>query len=259
MKLVNIQRHKRGVVRVLLSDDDSRNAMGEALRSELLPAVEGLLLDATCRVIILASALKDFSVGGDLSKMDSLSSPKAGRQRMVSAHRLPRALLAADKPLIAEVRGYAMGAGAGLALLCDTIVMAESGTMGFPFPKVGLAPDFAIAHTLPRRIGFARARQALLYARNFKAAAALAIGLVDDVVSDLDLQARTMERAIELASLPSHAAAMTKRMLERCDDAQAVLDFEAAAQALCFGTDDFLEGVSAFREKRRPDFDKEVV
>lgn len=259
MELINIHRHERGIVRVVLNDALSRNAMGESLRGELLPALESLLQDPACRVIIIASGLKDFSVGGDLSRMDTLSDPKAGRQRMVSAHRLPRALLAADKPLIAEVRGYAMGAGAGLALLCDTIVIAQGGTMGFPFAKVGLAPDFAIAHTLPRRIGFARARQALLYARNFKADEALAIGLVDDVAPDQDLQARAMERAMELAALPSHAAAMTKRMLERWDDAQGVLDFEAMAQALCFGTDDFVEGVSAFREKRKPEFDKAIA
>ena len=128
-----------------------------------------------------------------------------------------------------------------------------------PFAKVGLAPDFAIAHTLPKRIGFARARQALLYARSFKASEALAIGLADDVVADAEVQALALERAMELAALPSHAAALTKRMLERSADAEAVLDIEAMAQALCFATDDFREGVAAFREKRKPDFDKGVA
>jgi 2-(1,2-epoxy-1,2-dihydrophenyl)acetyl-CoA isomerase len=259
VRLVDIERHGRGVVRVVLNHAESRNAMGEVLRGALLPVFEDLFLDPACRVIIVTSALKDFSVGGDLSKMDTLADPKAGRRRMTSAHRLARVLLAADKPMIAEVRGYAMGAGAGLALLCDTIVMGEEATIGFPFPKVGLAPDFAIAHTLPRRIGFSRTRQALLYARSFKGPEALAIGLADDVVADADVQAKAMERAMELAALPSHALALTKRMLERSDDAQAVLDFEATAQALCFATDDFREGVAAFREKRKPDFDKDVV
>jgi 2-(1,2-epoxy-1,2-dihydrophenyl)acetyl-CoA isomerase len=257
--LVETERHDRGVVRVVMNHAEARNAMGEALRGELLPAFEGLFLDPSCRVVIVTSALKDFSVGGDLSRMDTLGDPKAGRQRMLSAHRLARLLLAADKPMIAEVRGYAMGAGAGLALFCDTIVMGEGAVLGFPFPKVGLAPDFAIAHTLPKRIGFARARQALLYARSFKASEALAIGLADDVVADAEVQALALERAMELAALPSHAAALTKRMLERSADAEAVLDIEAMAQALCFATDDFREGVAAFREKRKPDFDKGVA
>jgi len=256
--LVDIERHGRGVVRVVLNHAESRNAMGEALRGALLPALDELFADPACRVIVIASGLKDFSVGGDLSKMDTLADPKAGRRRMTSAHRLARLLLAADKPMVAEIRGYAMGAGAGLALFCDTIVMGEDATIGFPFPKVGLAPDFAIAHTLPRRIGFARARQALLYARSFKGPEALALGLADDVVPAVEVQATAMARAMELAALPSHAAAMTKRMMERSDDAQAVLDFEATAQALCFGTDDFREGVAAFREKRKPDFDRDT-
>lgn len=255
--MIDIERHDRGVVRLVMNYAEGRNAMGELLRGALLPVFENLFGDPACRVVIVASALKDFSVGGDLSRMDELADPKAGRRRMSSAHRLARVLLAADRPMIAEVGGYAMGAGAGLALLCDTIVMGENATVGFPFPKVGLAPDFVVAHTLPRRIGFARARQALLYARSFKGSDALAIGLADDVVADGEVRAKAMERAMELAALPSHAAALTKRMLERADDAQAVLDFEAMAQALCFASDDFREGVAAFREKRRPDFDKD--
>lgn len=256
MSLVDIERHSRGVARLVMTHEETRNAMGEALRGALMEALSQLLYDPSCRVLIIASGLKDFSVGGDLSRMDTLANPKAGRERMLSAHRLARLLLACDKPMIAEVGGYAMGAGAGLALMCDTIVLGENAALGFPFPKVGLAPDFAIAHTLARRIGLARARQALLYARIFKGANALSIGLADDVVPDDGIAGRAMERAMELAALPSHALALTKRMMERSDDAQAVLDFEATAQALCFGTEDFSEGVAAFREKRKPDFDR---
>lgn len=259
MGFVDLERLERGIVRLVMNHVEARNAMGEALRGELLPAFENLLQDRSCRVIVIASALKDFSVGGDLSRMETLADPKAGRERMQSAHRLARLLLAADKPMIAEVRGYAMGAGAGLALFCDTIVMGEGAVLGFPFAKVGLAPDFAIGHTLPKRIGFARARQALLYARSFEAREALAIGLADEVVADADVRAVVLERAMELAELPSHATAMTKRMLERSVDAGAVLDIEAMAQALCFATDDFREGVAAFREKRKPVFDKDVA
>ncbi len=191
--------------------------------------------------------------------MDTLSDPREGRRRIVSAHRLARLLLAADKPMIAEVNGYAMGAGAGLALLCDTVAMGESATIGFPFPKVGLAPDFAIAYTLARRVGPARARQMLLYARNVAAPEALATGIADVVVPDADLPARAMELAEELAALPSLALALTKRMLERADDPMAVLDAEAQSQPLCFASDDFREGLAAFREKRKPNFDPGVA
>lgn len=255
MSLVRVERHPRGIIRLAMAHAEARNAMGEALRGALMEVLAPLQTDPACRVLIIGSDLKDFSVGGDLTRMDTLSDPKAGRARMQSAHRLARLLLAWDRPMIAEVNGYAMGAGAGLALMCDTVVMGEGAAIGFPFPKVGLAPDFVIAYTLPRRIGLARARQALLYARTFRAADALAIGLADEVVPDDRIAATAMDRARELAELPSHALAQTKRMLELSHSAEAVLEAEVMAQALCFATDDFREGVAAFREKRKPLFD----
>ncbi len=258
MGIVDVETHEGGIVRVVMRHESARNAMGEELRGALLPTLSDLASDEKVRVIMIASGLKDFSVGGDLSKMDELSDPCAGRRRMMSAHRLARLLLSIDKPLVAEVRGHAVGAGAGLALACDTIVMGEGASVGFPFLRVGLAPDFLIAHTLPRRIGFARARQALLYSRSFKGAEALAIGLADEVVADDAVAAAAMDRACELAALPALAASLTKRMMEHCGDAWAVLDFEATAQPLCFASTDFREGLSAFREKRKPRFGSSV-
>jgi 2-(1,2-epoxy-1,2-dihydrophenyl)acetyl-CoA isomerase len=258
MQYIQVERHARGIVRLVMNHGEARNAMGEALRGELLSVLEELLPDPKTRVLMIASALKDFSVGGDLSKMDTLSDPKVGRQRIVSAHRLARLLLANDKPIIAEVKGHAVGAGAGLALICDTIVMGESGSIGFPFFRVGLVPDFAIAYTLPKRMGFAKARQALLYARSFGSADALREGIADEVVADDEVEAKAMERAKQLAAFPSHAMALTKRMLEYSDDPMAVLEFEAMAQPLCFSTDDFQEGLAAFRDKRKPLFDPET-
>jgi 2-(1,2-epoxy-1,2-dihydrophenyl)acetyl-CoA isomerase len=255
MDILEITRHGHGIVRVAMKYEAARNALGEELRGALLPAFAEILNDSSARVIIITSALKDFSVGGDLSKMDALSDLKAGRARMNSAHRLARLLFSCDKPMIAEIRGHAQGAGAGLALFCDTIVMGEGAHIGFPFPRVGLTPDFGLAYTLPQRIGMAKARQAFLYARNFKAADALAIGLADEVVADDKVAERAMELAEELAALPSFSASLTKRMLQQANDPLSVLDFEATAQPLCFASDDFREGVSAFREKRKPVFD----
>jgi len=259
METVRLERHGRGVVRVAMAYEEKGNALNDEFRQQLLKAFESLFQDPSCRVIVLASALKNFSVGGDLSSMDGLSNPKAGRARIASAHRFVRLMLAAEKPMIAEVRGYAVGAGAALALLCDTVVMAESATMGFPFARVGLAPDFAAAYLLTQRMGAARARQALLYARSYAGQQALASGLADDVVPDDQLEATAMARAQQLAQFSSQVSALTKRMVALADDANDVLDFEAVAQPLCFASGDFREGVAAFREKRKPLFDPDIT
>jgi len=255
MALVEIERHPRGIVRIVLNDPEARNAMGVRLRDPLEKALAELLADPAARVIIIASALSNFSVGGDLSRMDALTDPKAGRRRIVAAHPLVRRLLAAEKPVIAEVEGYAVGAGAGLVLTADTIVMGQGASLGFNFFRVGLVPDFGIAHTLPRRIGFARARDVLLYGRTVSGDEAANIGLADDVVPDDSAAEAAMARAERLARQPSLAMGLTKRMLEHHQSAESVMDFEAAAQPVCFASADFAEGLAAFREKRKPHFD----
>jgi 2-(1,2-epoxy-1,2-dihydrophenyl)acetyl-CoA isomerase len=256
--IVEIENHGRGIVRVVMNHSTARNALGEELRGVLLTKLAEIFESPKTRVIIIASALKDFSVGGDLSRMDELVDPKIGRQRLKSAHRLARLFLANEKPLIAEVNGHAVGAGAGLALVCDTIVIGENANIGFSFFKVGLVPDFLITHTLPQRMGLARARQALLYARSYKGPEALRENIADVVVADEAVGKKAMELAQELAALPSQAISLTKRMLEIAENPPAVLDFEAMAQPLCFASDDFKEGLAAFREKRAPNFDPDI-
>lgn len=255
MAAVEVERIDDGIARIVMNDAENRNALGEEFRGQLLTAFAECLEDTKVRVLIVATGLENFSVGGNLSRMDELSSPKAGRARLKSAHRLARLVASSEKPMIAAVKGYAMGAGAGLALACDTIVMGRSATIGFPFHKVGLVPDFAIAYTLARRVGIGAARQALLYARNYAGEQAVAMGIADEHVEDERVDERALELARELIRLPSHTLALTKRLLDvPAGSFEAALEAEAMAQALCFAGEDFPEGVAAFMEKRKPDF-----
>ena len=252
---VDTERIGTGIARIVMNDAANRNALGEDFRHDLMAALSGALEDAGTRVLIVATALENFSVGGDLSKMDDLADPKAGRARLKSAHRLARLIASSEKPMIAAVKGYAMGAGAGLALACDTIVMGRAATIGFPFHKVGLVPDFAIAYTLARRIGAGRAKQALLYARNYEGVRAAAAGIADEVVDDDQVDNRAIALAEDLIGLPSHTIALTKRLLDvPANSFEGALEAEAMAQALCFAGEDFPEGVAAFMKKRKPNF-----
>lgn len=254
MERVLSERAAAGVQRITLNHPANKNALGAAMREALLGALTAALADAAVRAIILTGA-GDFSAGGDLTQMDDLRTPAQARARLKAAHQLVQLLGTAEKPVVAAVRGYAVGAGAGLALLADTIVMAEGAKIGFPFFRVGLVPDFGIAYTLARRVGHGQARQALLYARTYTAEQALRTGLCDEVVADAALDARALALAGELAAQPAHALALTRRMLATLpNDLGALLEQEAMAQSLCWLTEDFAEGVAAFRDKRKPVF-----
>lgn len=253
--LVLCERAGEGVRRIALNAPSNKNALGVAMRAAVVAALQAALADDAVRAIVIASAGSDFSAGGDLSRMDDLRTPALARARIKGAHRLALLLDRAEKPVVAAVRGYAMGAGAGLALAADTFVMSSTGKIGFPFLKVGLVPDFGIAYSLTRRVGQGNARQALLYARTYTADAALRLGLCDEVVADTELDARALALATELAAQPSHALALTRRMLATLpDNLDALLEMEAMAQAQCWMTDEFTEGLAAFREKRKPRF-----
>ena len=242
-----------GVARLTLNRPERRNALSDELRDALAAELEVALLDDDVRVVVLGGSGGVFCAGGDIA-LPPVDEPAVGRRRLLAHHRVIRLLYGAQKPLIAAVDGWAIGAGAGIALLCDTIVAGRSARLGFPFLRVGLVPDYAIALTLGRRVGPGRARQLLLYARDLDATRALEIGLVDDVVDDELVGSTAVERASELAGQPRHALALTKRLLELAVSFEPALEFELLAQSLSYLTPERAEGRAAFLEKRAPVF-----
>jgi len=206
------------------------------------------------RAIVITGAGGHFCAGGDIDSMDGLT-PKTGRARMKDGQRLVRLLYECEKPVVAAVEGFAVGAGAGLALLADSIVVAEGATIGFPFFRVGLVPDYALLHTLPRRVGGAKARDLLLFARMVVAADAVAMGLADHLAPKGEAVARATELARELGAMPPHAFGLAKRQLALAPlSFEAALEAEAMAQSLSFLSEESAEGRAAFREKRAPKF-----
>ncbi|MBS7701218.1 MULTISPECIES: enoyl-CoA hydratase/isomerase family protein [unclassified Chelatococcus] len=245
----------RAVARIVLHDPECRNALDGQTRADLAQALQRLNAIPRVRAIVIGADRGNFSVGGDLSHVAEHVAGQSAHRTMLAVTELALQLHNSPKPLVAAVSGYCLGAGAGLALLCDEIVMARSATIGFPFLKLGVLPDCGITFSLPRRIGGVAARRALIDARNFQADDALASGLVDAVADDGALWNVALARARTLAEMPAHALLQLRRML-RADPATlpAALDLEALNQSICFGSEDLAEGLAAFREKRRPDF-----
>ena len=254
MSSVTFETGKDGIARIAVNRPDKRNAIDPAARAALIEAFAAALGDDKVAAIVIGSTEGNFCAGGDIDSMTGLDVGSA-RKRMKDNHRLVRLVAEAEKPVVAAVEGFAVGAGAGLALLADTIVLAEGGAIGFPFFRVGLTPDYGILFTLARRTGPARARQILLYAKMLKGRDALEAGLADELVADGGAEARAVELAAELAAQPPHAFALTKRHLAmQPQTLEAALEMEAMAQSLSFVGPELAEGRAAFAEKRKPKF-----
>ena len=255
MDAVTIERLDGGVALVRLNRPDKRNALSVEIVEGLLARLTEAFDDDAVRAVVIAGSGGTFCAGGDISTMAQATEPRAGRRRMRSGHPVVRLLHAADKPVVAAVEGFAVGAGAGLALLADLMVVGEGATVGFPFFRIGLVPDWGILHTLPGRLGTAGAKRLLLQARMVKAPEAVALGLADEMVADADVLAHATAVAARLGQQPRLAYAIARQALNAHPmSLEEVLALEATAQPLLRLTEDHVEGRTAFLEKRSPRF-----
>lgn len=252
-----VSRDRSGAVWILaLNAPARRNALSLEMRSSLERGLAEAMADPACRVVVLAGEGEHFCAGGDIAGMAD-AEPVSGRHRLASAHRIVRHLVAGEKPVIAAVEGYAVGAGLSLASACDIVVAARTARFACSFNRLGLVPDFGLAFTLPLRVGIGRARRIALTGDAFDAEAAERWGLVDALAETGE--AREVATAIarrmadEAAPLSNSFA---KRLLARTpgtlDD---ILRAEADAQSILYGSRDFAEGRAAFLAKRKPVFE----
>jgi 2-(1,2-epoxy-1,2-dihydrophenyl)acetyl-CoA isomerase len=243
-----------GAVRTItLNRPERRNALDLDDRRALLTALRDAEADSGCRAVVLSGAGPIFCSGGDISSMSP--DPEVARVRLALVADVARALVNSGTPVVAAVEGGAFGLGLALAAASDLVVAASDARFVASFSNVGLAGDTGVCWSLPRRVGFGRAKRMLLLAETVRAEEALALGLVDEVVEPGSALEAAQELATRLASRASGATAGTKAAMAVAHEGlDAVLAVETDVQTRLLAGAEFAEGQRAFLERRTPDF-----
>lgn len=238
---------------VKLEREDKLNALNMATRRELAEAFTQLGENEHVRVIILTGGSKAFAAGADLKEFIDAGPVEVMKRRV---ERYWRALAQVPQPVIAAVSGFALGGGFELALACDIIVAGEGAKLGQPEIRVGIMPGAGGTQRLMRTAGKYHAMRLCLTGERISAEQALSMGLVSDVVADDQVMIKALEMAAHIASLPPLAAQQIKEVIVQGADAslETALLLERRMMQLLFASDDKTEGMSAFFEKRQPDF-----
>jgi len=245
---------EHGVALLRIDRPEARNALSPEVMELLASELERLDPDPGVRCIVIAGSEKVFAAGADIKSMSERSFEEALRH---PAAAFWRRLAAIKTPLIAAVSGYALGGGCELALACDMIVASDTAQFGQPEITLGIIPGGGGTQRLARVLGKQRAMEYVLTGRRFDAEMALEMGLVNKVVK----KGRWLEEALELARTvaerPPIAARLAKQAVLTADETglSAGLDGERRLYELSMATEDRVEGMRAFVEKREPRFE----
>jgi 2-(1,2-epoxy-1,2-dihydrophenyl)acetyl-CoA isomerase len=256
LETVNLRRAD-GVATIELNRPETLNAWNKQLGLDLLAALSHATEDEAVRAVVLTGAGRAFSSGADLKDVSGGDFTPEGRPDIYKVlteryHPIMRAIRELPKPVLASVNGPAVGIGCSLALCCDLIVAAESAYFLLAFVNIGLVPDGGSSLFLPTRVGMARATELAMLGERLGAAQALEWGLINRIVPDERLQEEVGTLAARLSGGPTRSYAGTKRQLNNWLYSRMAeqLDLEAQIQREMAGSDDFLEGATAFAEKR---------
>lgn len=248
-----------GVGVLTLNDPDRRNPMSDrAMIARMLEHLRQIETDPDLRVLVITGAGTSFSGGGNIKDMHERKGMFAGTADQIAeayqatVQQIPLIMSRLDIPTIAAVNGPAMGAGCDLTLMCDLRLASSTAQFGEVFVRLGLVSGDGGGWYLQRHLGYQRAAEISFRGRAVGAEEALALGLVLEVLPPVDLMARVLDLASEIASRPPAAVRMTKRLLRMAERTglQDFLATVAAMQALAHGTDDHARAIEALLSKR---------
>ncbi|MDI9479624.1 MAG: enoyl-CoA hydratase-related protein [Bacillota bacterium] len=248
--VLDVNKH---VATLTLNRPKVLNALNRAMVDEIDQTVDIIARSSDIRVVVLTGAGKHFAAGADVNDMANMVPEEARNFAFSSTFNKLESL---PQPVIAAVKGYALGAGFEIALAADIRLAGSSARFGLPEINLGIMPGAGGTQRLPRIIGCAQAKENIFLGDNIDAAAALELGLVNRVVEDEALLDEALKMAEKISSKPPLALRMVKRTVNTGInlDIKAGTELEAIAWSDLFATQDQKEGMRAFLDKRKPEF-----
>ena len=246
-----------GFVVVTLNRPDKLNAFNETQHRTLMATLEAAEADPQCRAVMLTGSGRGFCAGQDLGDRDpSAGTPDLGETIGTFYNPLVRKIRSMDMPIVCAVNGVAAGAGANVALACDIVLAARSAKFIQAFSKIGLIPDSGGTWTITHLIGEARAKAIMLTGEPVPAETAAEWGLIWQAVADDALDETARALVLRFAKGPTVGLGLTKKVVQQAatNSLDEQLDLERDTQREAGWTPDYAEGVSAFLEKRAPNF-----
>lgn len=245
---------KDQVLTIRMNRADKKNALTQAMYSAMADALIEAAATAEVRVVVLTGTLEAFCAGNDLQ--DFMKLPPVSNDSPVL--RFMNTLATFPKPVVAAVTGPAVGIGVTMLLHCDLVYAGTHARLQMPFVNIGICPEFASSLLLPKIMGHVRAAELVLLGEPFTAATAKEYGLVNAVLPDADVEPHARERALKLAQQPPNALRISKKLLRRWEEKQAIeaITLEAGHFAPMLGQPEAIEAMTAFVGKRKPDFSK---
>lgn len=247
---------EQGVATITLNRPDVYNALNDEITYELQDALKAVSKDAQARVVVLTGEGKAFCSGQDLKA----ASGDQKRSFLQSLHKRYNPIISAmrnlPKPIVCRLNGVAAGAGCSLALACDVIVAAEEATLIEVFINIGLVPDSGSSYFLPRTVGMNKAFELCSMGNRVKASEAVTIGLINKSVPANELDSAVKFYTDYFAKAPTKSIGLIKKMLNKSatSSLEEMLEYEAYCQEIAGTSADYKEGVTAFLEKRKPEF-----
>lgn len=236
------------------------NALNTETICEIEQAVSEIKNDPEIKVLVLTGEGKAFIAGADIVEMKD-KTPEEARTFAAMGMKVFREIELMEKPVIAAVNGFALGGGCELSMSCDIRIAGEKAKFGQPETGLGITPGFAGTQRLPRLVGAGKAKELIFTAKIINAEEAEKIGLVNSVVPQEELMDKVMEMAKQIAANSPMAVKYAKSAINRGyeTDIETGMYIERDIFGLCFASEEQIEGMTAFVEKRKPDFDKKAA